>query len=191
MSLTRTELALALGGALLGALLAVVVVELLARLAVRRWEPGRRLVHAARLPFRVLVLVLALNGVVAGVRGERQELWWQATTHTGRVLAIVAVAWLVGAVLLFLERPRADRRAHRRARQPVARRVRTQVLILRRLTVAVIVVVAVGAVMLTFPGGRARSAPACSPRPDWSRWSPPWPRRARWPTSSPGMQLAF
>ncbi len=158
MSLTWTELSLALGGALLGALLVVVVVELLARLAVRRWEPGQRLVHAARLPFRVLVLVLALNGVVAGVRGERQELWWQATTHTARVLAIVAVAWLVGVVLLFLgdlalRGARTDVPDNR-----VARRRRTQVLVLRRLTVAVVVLVTLGAVMLTFPGVRAVGA---------------------------------
>jgi small-conductance mechanosensitive channel len=68
------------------------------------------------------------------------------------------VAWLVGVVLLFLGDlaligARTDVPDNR-----VARRRRTQVLILRRVTVAVVVLVTVGAVMLTFPGVRAVGA---------------------------------
>jgi hypothetical protein len=61
-------------------------------------------------------------------------------------------------VLLFLEdlglkRYRTDVRDNR-----AARRMRTQVLILRRLTVSVVVVVALGAALLSFPGVRAVGA---------------------------------
>lgn len=150
---------IAAGSALGGALLLILAVHVLARVLVRRWPPSQHLVRAARLPFRTLVLVLAVNGWVAGVRGHDSDLpWWDVATLGCRIVGIAVGAWLLGAVLLFVEdlgmgRARTDTRDNR-----VARRVRTQVLIIRRLTVAGVVVLAIGAILLSFPGVRALGA---------------------------------
>ncbi|MDO9456810.1 mechanosensitive ion channel family protein [Nocardioides sp.] len=145
----------ALGAALLVIVLAYVALQVISR----RWPHGQRLAATARTPFRALVLTLVLTGWVSGVRlrGD-DELWWNAAALGCRILAIVAGAWLLAAVLLFLEdlglgRARLDVRDNLHAR-----RMRTQVLIIRRLTVAAVVVVAVGAILFSFPGVRAIGA---------------------------------
>jgi small-conductance mechanosensitive channel len=148
----------AAGSALGGALVLIVVVHLLARVLVRRWPPAHDLIATATVPFRALVLTLALSGWVAGVRPSGDDLWWDAASLGCRILAIAIGAWLLAAVLLFVEdlgmgRVSTDTRDNR-----VARRVRTQVLIIRRLTVAAVVVMAVGAILLSFPGVRAVGA---------------------------------
>jgi small-conductance mechanosensitive channel len=159
MAVSPMNALIAIGSALGGALVLIVVVHLLAQVLVRRWPPSSELVRTAKLPFRVLVATLAVNGWVAGVRThDGSDLWWDAATLGCRVLAISAGAWLLAAVLLFVEdlgmgRARTDTRDNR-----VARRVRTQVLIIRRLTVAAVVVMAVGAILLSFPGVRAVGA---------------------------------
>ena len=159
MAVSPMNALIAAGSTLGGALLLIVAVHLLARVLVRRWPPASELVRTAKLPFRVLVLTLGVNGWVAGVRThDGGDLWWDAATLACRVLSISAGAWLLAAVLLFIEdlgmgRARTDTRDNR-----VARRVRTQVLIIRRLTVAAVVVMAVGAILLSFPGVRAVGA---------------------------------
>ncbi|GAA2000377.1 MULTISPECIES: mechanosensitive ion channel family protein [Nocardioides] len=159
MRVSWTNALIAGGSALLGALALIVLTHVVARLVQRRWPPGERLFRQARVPYRVLVLVIALNGWVAGVRRRGDdEVWWHAAVLAGRTLWIIAAAWLVTVVLLFLQdlglgRARTDVRDNR-----AARRVRTQVLILRRLTVALMVVVALGAILLSFPGVRTIGA---------------------------------
>ncbi len=74
------------------------------------------------------------------------------------IATIASAAWLICAVLLFLldlalARYRVDGPDNR-----VARRIRTQVLILRRLAIVVTVVLAAGAILLTFPGAQAAGA---------------------------------
>jgi hypothetical protein len=71
---------------------------------------------------------------------------------------IGAVAWLVAALLLVAEdaalaRFRTDVPDNRRARQ-----VHTQVVVLRRVTVAAVAVLAVGAMLMTFPQARSAGA---------------------------------
>ncbi|MEI5672030.1 MULTISPECIES: mechanosensitive ion channel family protein [Nocardioides] len=159
MAVSPVNALVAAGSALGGALVLILVVHLLAKVLVRRWPPADELVRTAKLPFRALVLILAVNGWVAGVRPhDGGDLWWDAAGLGCRVLAISAGAWLLAAALLFVEdlgmgRARTDTRDNR-----VARRVRTQVLIIRRLTVAAVVVMAVGAILLSFPGVRAVGA---------------------------------
>lgn len=159
MAVSAMNALIAAGSVVGGALLLIVVVHLLGRVLARRWPPAEHLVRSARLPFRSLVLVLAISGWVAGVRThDGDDLWWNAATLGCRVVAIAVGAWLLGAVLLFVEdlglgRARTDTRDNR-----VARRVRTQVLIIRRLTIAAVVVMAVGAILLSFPGVRAVGA---------------------------------
>jgi small-conductance mechanosensitive channel len=154
-----TQFLLTLGSALAGALLLVVVVHVVARLMARRWaEAGRALTHARR-PFRLLVLALTLSGVAGSTRPEEVSAGsWDWVQLGCRLLTIGAGAWMLGSVLLFvedlgLERYRTDVPDNR-----VARRMRTQVPIIRRLTVALVVVLALGAALLSFPGVEAVGA---------------------------------
>ena len=155
--ITWLDLVVALLSAAVGAVLLIAVVNVAFRLVARRWQPAGTLLRAARTPFRILVLTLALNGVVLGIRGERREVWWQVSTQTGRILSIVAGAWLLAAVLLFFV-DLALREADLDPESPRSGRVRTQMLVLRRLVVALVVVLATGGVLFTFPAVRAVGA---------------------------------
>ena len=76
-----------------------------ARLVLRRWSQGERFVRAATVPFRVLVLVVALFAVVQAVRGhDPDDWWWDAAVAVCRVLAIGAGTWLLAAVVVGRER---------------------------------------------------------------------------------------
>ncbi len=152
-----TDLFIALASAAAGALLLIAAVHLVFRLVARRWEPADRLLRAARTPFRILVLTFALNGVILGIRGERREVWWQVSTQTGRILSIAAGAWLLAAILLFLV-DLALRETDLDPHSSRSGRVRTQMLVVRRLVIAVVTVVAVGGVLFTFPAVRAVGA---------------------------------
>lgn len=159
MTVTWTGLAITAASALAFAVVIMVAVHVAARLVLRRWAMGERFVRAATVPFRVLVIVLAANAAVASVRDpDSDQWWWGAATIGLRVLAIAAGTWLLGAVAVFVEditlgRTRTDVPDNR-----MARRLRTQVLIIRRLTIAGFVVIGIGAALLSFPGVRAVGA---------------------------------
>jgi small-conductance mechanosensitive channel len=143
-------LALAVAAALVLALLVAGIVSGIIGLVGRRrrWQ-GDPMRHV-RLPFRVaLVVALVSPAVVAtwpkGLGAER------ARDHAILIVAIVAGAWFLGAVLGFvigaaMGRYRIDVPDNR-----VARRVRTQLAVIRRLIYVVLFVLAIGAVLLTFP----------------------------------------
>jgi len=139
-----------------GVLVAVVLARLV-RLAIRRSASTRPVLadmsRRGHRPFELalvlvaVTLVLERTGPGGSVPGVVSALL--------RLALIGVVGWLVGVLAFVLEdlalaRYRIDVADNRRAR-----RVRTQVSILRRLTVAVVVVVAVGSMLLTLPGARA------------------------------------
>jgi small-conductance mechanosensitive channel len=142
--------------AVAAALVVTSVVALVVRLVARRHEWAARLVRRARRPFRVLLVVvaawIALRSSMAP--GEVRD----GVDHLLHVVTIVDAAWLVCALAIFFEDLGLSRYRVDVADNRVARRVRTQVLIIRRLTVVAIVVVAIGAVLLTFPGAQAAGA---------------------------------
>jgi len=147
--------------ALIAVLLALILTAVIARsfrwIAARRgWsEEGTR---ALRMPFRVLAVVIALwisleISVFPGT--EPSEGHQGDVSHFFVIATITIAAWFATRVLGFavdlsLSRYRTDVRDNR-----VARRVRTQVQLLRRLAVAAIVIIAIGAILLTFPGAQA------------------------------------
>jgi small-conductance mechanosensitive channel len=146
--------------ALLCALAVAVVVTATAaltlRLAARRTVWARRLIARARLPFRVLLVCVLFWVAFAAYAPEfgTQEV----INHIFLVATISVGAWFACSLAIFFEdlwlhRYRVDVPDNR-----VARRVRTQVLIIRRLTVAATVVIALGAILLTFPGASAAGA---------------------------------
>ncbi|MFI7488815.1 mechanosensitive ion channel family protein [Micromonospora echinaurantiaca] len=148
--------------ALAAAAIALTLVEVVHRV-IRRL--GRRsllmteLTEHAHRPFQVVATVLAVQFAVRFSTGYAVGSDWRQVLLHLLVLAVIAsVAWLVAALLVVVEdtalaRFRVDVPDNRHAR-----RVRTQVVMLRRLTIAVIVVLAVGVMLMTFPSVRGIGA---------------------------------
>ncbi|MDQ0757354.1 mechanosensitive ion channel family protein [Arthrobacter sp. B3I4] len=122
----------------------------------RKQEALRETSRVARLPLR---FVLCLIGVRIALAMATDDAEWRRNADHGLVIAlIVSVAWLAIAVLLIIEtmvltRYRTDVADNRRAR-----RLRTQVILARRIGVALVAVVALGSIMLTFPAIQALGA---------------------------------
>lgn len=141
---------------LAAAAVVAVIVAVAARLVARRRSWARVLVTHARVPFRVMLIVAAVWIAVLTRFPEREWLGW--VTQLLAIAAILAAAWLLGGLVGFVTHQALG---HYRIDVPdnrVARRIRTQTLILRRLAIAAIVVIALGAVLLTFPAVRAVGA---------------------------------
>ncbi|MBG6103613.1 mechanosensitive ion channel family protein [Micromonospora vinacea] len=148
--------------ALVAAAVALFLVEVVHRLT-RRF--GRRslllteLTDHAHRPFQVAGTVLAVQFAVRFSTGYAVgESWRRLLLHLLILGVIATVAWLVAGLLVVVEdtalaRFRVDVPDNRHAR-----RVRTQVVMLRRLTIAVIVILAVGVMLMTFPSVRGIGA---------------------------------
>ncbi|OLR93998.1 mechanosensitive ion channel family protein [Actinokineospora bangkokensis] len=111
--------------------------------------------HASR-PLRVFAALVILRATVfvALPRGA----WTDPAEHAMTLALIASGAWLLTGVLLSVEqtvlsRLRVDERDNRHAR-----RVQTQITLVRRVTVAGVAVLALGAMLMTFPGARAAGA---------------------------------
>jgi small-conductance mechanosensitive channel len=154
------EMVLWVAAATLGAaVLALVAVEVAHRV-VRRL--GRRSILLQELsqhmhrPFQVAMTLVAVQAAVRGTGGDFDG---RGPVLRGLVLAVIAAfAWLVAALVLVVEdvalaRFRTDVPDNRRAR-----RLHTQVVMLRRVTVAAIVVLTAGVMLMTFPQVRAVGA---------------------------------
>ncbi|MEU1359248.1 mechanosensitive ion channel domain-containing protein [Micromonospora zamorensis] len=148
--------------ALVAAAVALFLVEVVHRLT-RRF--GRRsllmteLTDHAHRPFQVAGTVLAVQFAVRFSTGYAVgESWRRLLLHLLLLGVIATVAWLVASLLVVVEdtalaRFRVDVPDNRHAR-----RVRTQVVMLRRLTIAVIVILAIGVMLMTFPSVRGIGA---------------------------------
>jgi small-conductance mechanosensitive channel len=150
------QFAITLAIALVTAIVISGVVSAVTRLAARRRSWPTALIRRARRPFRALLVIVAV-WISIGLSFPDRE-WMPALDQIFTILVIAASAWLLAALLTFatdltLGRYRIDVPDNR-----VARRIRTQTLIVRRLAIALIVIVAIGAVLLTFPAVQAFGA---------------------------------
>ena len=153
MTLTQHSLP-ALAIAVVAALVLTLVVAGIVTLIVRaigrrrRWQ-GDPMRHV-RMPFRAaLVVALVSPALAATWPGDAESA--RTRDHVILIVAIVVGAWLLGAVLGFaiglaMGRYRIDVPDNR-----IARRVRTQLAVVRRLIYVILFVIAIGAVLLTFP----------------------------------------
>ncbi len=119
------------------------------RVVARKRSWPRELIHRVRHPFRALVLLLALWLAVDASYPDPDSAPFLSRIFG--ILAIVATAWLLISLVLFatdvmLGRFRVDVPDNR-----AARKIRTQTLILRRLSIAIIVIIGVASILLTFP----------------------------------------
>ena len=152
-------LALACLLAVVVAIVVTAVLALILRLIGRRRQWPELLIRHVRLPFRLFLLVIVLWIAVAiALPPDATAAWRSGLHHAFLIVAIATGVWFAAAFLIFVEdlglaRYRLDVPDNR-----YARRVRTQVLILRRLTVVAAVVIGLGAILLTFPALQAAGA---------------------------------
>jgi len=147
------SLVLAVVAALVASLVATLVVRF--GLRRRRWADG--LVRHLRHPFRTIVLLLAV-WIAFSLSFPGTEEWRERIVQLLSILAIAAAAWMLVAVVrlgtdITLGHYRIDVPDNR-----VARRIRSQTLVLRRVIIAIVVVLAFGAILLTFPSVRTFGA---------------------------------
>lgn len=133
-----------------------VVAHVALRVAARRRRWPEVLSRRSRAPFRSLLVAIALWAAVQASFPD--ELWRSVLGQILTIAIIAASAWLLASLVLVvtdvaLGRYRIDVPDNR-----VARRIRTQMLIVRRLAVAIIIVIGIGAVLLTFDSVRAVGA---------------------------------
>ncbi len=150
------DFGIAVGVALIVALAVVVVTALITGAAARRRDWAKALGSRARHPYRLLITVIALwIAVTAALPPTR----WDSAIHHGLlILTIAVVTWFVSAIISFaltlaMVRYRTDVPDNR-----AARRAQTQILIVRRLVVVVLVIIGIASVLLTFPGVQAVGA---------------------------------
>jgi small-conductance mechanosensitive channel len=147
--------AVAAVAAVLAALLAVQVIHLGLLRYGRSWLLLKELAEHAHRPFQVTAAVLAVQLAVRHTTGYVGGSAWRAALVQLLVLVtIAAVAWLVASLLLAMEdaalaRFRVDVPDNRHAR-----RIKTQIVMLRRFTIAVIAVLTVAVMLMTFPSVR-------------------------------------
>ena len=138
---------------------AIVLVEALHRLIARfgrNSELATDLSRTAHRPFLAALTVFAVQQAVRLFAGDFPAR--DGVLHALVIAFIAAFSWLVAALLLVLEDVALSRWRTDVADNLKARRVKTQVLMVRRVTVAGIVVLTVGVMLMTFPGVRALGA---------------------------------
>lgn len=155
MSSFLTTLLIVVGAAVAAVVLVEITHWLLSRLG-RRSTLAADLSRTAHRPFLATVVLFAVQQALRARAGDFPGR--AGTLHALIILFIAAFAWLVAALVLVLEdvalaRWRTDVPDNLRRR-----RLKTQVVILRRVTVAAIVVLALGVALMTFPGIRALGA---------------------------------
>ena len=156
-----SRLLVALVIAVVAAVIAAAVVGAIVRAVARRRQWPDKAVHRLRWPFRWLLLVVAVWTAVHLALGPPARGAEDVRAGLDRVFAIGVIAfsaWFACVVVsllvdLVLKRYPTDVADNRRAR-----RVRTEVLVIRRVVYVAIVVVAVAAALLTFPAARAAGA---------------------------------
>jgi small-conductance mechanosensitive channel len=145
--------------AIVAAVIVTAIVSIPFRAIARRKDWAKLLITRVRIPFRAVVLVVALWIATAlSLPADVDEGWRDSLHHAFLIAAIASGVWLTAALAVYFEdlglaRYRLDVPDNR-----YARKVRTQVLIIRRLTVVAAVVIGLGAVLLTFPALQAAGA---------------------------------
>lgn len=139
--------------AVIGGLAVLQVIHLVLRRFSRRSVALAELADHAHRPSQLLVAAIALE---ITLRAAHLDAGWRPpVTHVLNLVLIAGIAWLVAALLLVIEdlalsRYRTDVPDNRQAR-----RVHTQVVMVRRFTAVIITVIAIGTMLITFPQARA------------------------------------
>ncbi len=141
-----------LAALVVGIVIVAIIALILRGIARRRRWQGDPVGHL-RLPFRVLV-VMALLWVAFAITWPLSGSML-TIDHAFLILTIIAGGWFVGALLGALITHAISRYRVDVVDNRVARRVRTQLAIVRRLVFVVVAIVVLGSVLLTFPAVQA------------------------------------
>jgi len=154
-----TNLAVTLGWVVLAitvAFFAVMLASKVVRFAARSHDTVREIAVRLRKPAHATFMVLGM-WIAVWSTANRGDHWLPVLEHVVLVSVILSSAWMVATIALVIE----DRALHRVGHSMVgrhARRIRTQIMVVRRLTIGLVAVVASAAVLFTFPEARAASA---------------------------------
>ncbi|MBO3083765.1 mechanosensitive ion channel family protein [Cellulomonas sp. zg-ZUI188] len=146
----------ALLAAVVAAFVTATLIGVVVRRIARRSAVAADLTRRSRKPMRAVLLVVAI-GIALRVSTETAE-WTRAVGHVLLIAFICTITWLIGSLAFVLEDAALQRYRIDVADNRHARRVRTQIQVLRRITVAVLVLCALAAILLTFPSARAVGA---------------------------------
>ncbi|GAA1303286.1 mechanosensitive ion channel family protein [Saccharothrix xinjiangensis] len=136
-------------------LVALVVVTLVHRVVRRLGRRSRLFAELAEHAHRPALAVAVLSAVQVSLSVVARGDWRPVALHVTGIALILAGAWLLAALLVVVEdatlaRIRVDVSDNRHAR-----RVHTQITLIRRVTVVVVGLLAVAAVLMTFPDARS------------------------------------
>lgn len=148
-------------GTLIAVLLAIVIVAIIviiARAVLVRI--GRRSSWVAELESRIrasgvtLAFIIAL-WIACVSTAPVHESWWPVLARVLLIATIIVAAWLLSILVSFGIERLMKYDSGRDATSPEARRRQTQLTVLNRLAIVLISVLAIGAVLFTFPEMRA------------------------------------
>lgn len=152
-------LAITCAAAVVAALAVAYVVTATVGAFARKDAWARQLAHRGRRPFRILLIDIAVwIAFELAMPAEFRRDWGGAVHHVLLISTIATGVWFVTAMVMYLEDIGISRYRVDVPNNAYARRVRTQGVIIRRLTGAAGVVIALGAILLTFPGAQAAGA---------------------------------
>ncbi|MFJ9623597.1 mechanosensitive ion channel family protein [Streptomyces sp. NPDC101181] len=145
-----------IGGSVVITLLVGWLVDRLLRRADDRHHetPLWGLLRRCRLPLQVVIIAALLRG---SYRQTRLDWVWEHRVGIGQVLTLVLIgasAWLVVRIAVTIVEATYARYATATRDPARVRRVRTQVTLIQRVVIAVVTVVAIAAMLLTFPAMR-------------------------------------
>ncbi|MEV8267618.1 mechanosensitive ion channel domain-containing protein [Microbacterium sp. NPDC076911] len=109
-----------------------------------------------RWPFRTTLFLLAL--AVSTVALPIDEAWDAAIVHAIVIAIIISGAWLLAQIFLFFVDSGSRRYRLEDSDTTTAQKIRTQLQIIRRLVIVVIITIALGAILMTFDSVRAIGA---------------------------------
>ncbi len=147
---------LAVAAAVVVALVLAAVLSAVFRSVARRHALTLAVLARAKRPLQVSLVITA---VWVALRLVTDPAPWRATTEHGLLIALIcSIAWLVGALAYVAEDAALSRYRIDVPNNRHARRIRTQITVLRRLTVALLALCAIAGILMTFPGARAAGA---------------------------------
>lgn len=112
--------------------------------------------RVARQPLRLSLCLIAVRSALGLTATD--ETWLPAVDHFLLIASIAALAWFAVAMLLIVEAMVLGRYSVDVADNRHARRLRTQMILARRIAAVLVVVLASGSIMLTFPAIQALGA---------------------------------
>jgi len=151
------------GGGIVAGLLAAIVIAALTRVLARGRPIAGFIRHRCRRPLQLMLATIgAWIGLVIAYpvpqgADAKVPLWRSVAEHGLLIIEIAAVTWFVAGLVRVAE-DMVLTRVGEGAVTTRARRVQTQSQVMRRVGVAVVAVLGISAILLTFPGARAAGA---------------------------------